>query len=97
MCIIVINSCSEIKTIIDAFGSHLNVDLQQRSVEFSQLFKEHKNIRPALLEKMPPMQISRVSNRNNESGEDNFNDLIENDLEESESISVLPVNDSVTF
>jgi hypothetical protein len=86
---------SEIKTIIDAFGSHLHVDLQQRSVEFSQLFKASKEIRLALLEKMPRMQVTRVSNRN-ESTEDNFNEIIENDLEENEcNNTVAPTNDSV--
>lgn len=61
---------SEIKCINDAFGSHLDIDLQQRSVEFSQLFKAHKNLRPALLEKMPPMQITRVSNQSSDYSEE---------------------------
>lgn len=74
----IIFHCSEIKCIIDAFGSHLNVDLQQRSVEFSQLFKTHSNLRPALLEKMPPMQVSRVQNDSNDLIEENENNLIEN-------------------
>lgn len=74
----------------------MNVDLQQRSVEFSQLFKVAKKMRIELLEKMPQMQISRVSNHNNESAEDNFNDLIENDLEENELNNIgAPTNDSV--
>lgn len=87
---------SEIKTIIDAFGSHLHVDLQQRSVEFSQLFKATKEIRSALLDKMPRMQVSRVNNRNSETNEDNFNDLIENELEENDLNNTgAPTNDSV--
>lgn len=49
----------------------MDIDLQQRSVEFSQLFKAHNNLRPALLEKMPPMQISRVSNQNSDYSEEN--------------------------
>lgn len=74
----------------------MHVDLQQRSVEFSQLFKASKEIRLALLEKMPRMQVTRVSNRNNESAEDNYNDLIENELEENECNNiVVPTNDSV--
>lgn len=55
---------SEIKAIIDSFGSHLNVDLQQRGVEFSQLFKGYNHLLQGLLEKMPPMQISRLSQQN---------------------------------
>jgi AP-1 complex subunit gamma-1 len=54
--------------IIDAFGSHLNVDLQQRGVEFSQLFKDYNHLRDGLLEKMPPMQVSRVSQHQQHNG-----------------------------
>lgn len=74
----------EIKCIIDAFGSHLDIDLQQRSVEFSQLFKAHNNLRPALLEKMPPMQITRVSNQSSDYSEENDGaELILNGSEEN--------------
>lgn len=52
---------SEIKQIIDSFGSHLHIDLQQRGVEFSQLFGNYNHLREPLLEKMPPMQINRVN------------------------------------
>lgn len=61
----------------------MDIDLQQRSVEFSQLFKAHNNLRPALLEKMPPMQISRVSNQNSDYSEENEGgELILNGSEE---------------
>lgn len=87
---------SEIKCIIDAFGSHLNVDLQQRSVEFSQLFKTHSNLRAALLEKMPPMQIVRVTNQNNELSEENENILLENGIEHLDNTNgKIPNSDSV--
>lgn len=62
----------------------MNVDLQQRSVEFSQLFKTHSNLRAALLEKMPPMQITRVSDQNNDLSEDN-DILLENGVEDNDS------------
>lgn len=69
---------------ITSFGSHLNVDLQQRGVEFTQLFGNYKHLRPPLLEKMPAMQISRISSQNGESGgsfDDNSPDVIENGIE----------------
>lgn len=68
---------------ITSFGSHLNVDLQQRGVEFSQLFGAYKHLRPALLEKMPAMQVSRICSQNGESSgsyDGNSSDLIENGL-----------------
>ena len=46
----------KIQEIIDAFGSHLEIDLQQRGVEFSQLFRKYNGMRTALLEQMPPME-----------------------------------------
>ena len=88
---------SEIKCIIDAFGSHLDIDLQQRSVEFSQLFKAHNGLRPALLEKMPPMQISRVSNQNTEFSEENEPELIMNGDDESDVNSKIAPSDSVSW
>ncbi|XP_077292607.1 adaptor protein complex 1, gamma subunit isoform X2 [Arctopsyche grandis] len=50
------------RQIIDTFGSHLNVELQQRGVEFSQLFKRHAPLRAALLERMPPLEMSSQIN-----------------------------------
>jgi len=47
---------SSIQQTIDAFGSHLDVDLQQRGVEFGQLFRSQTSMRPQLLEPMPPME-----------------------------------------
>lgn len=77
----------------------MNVDLQQRGIEFSQLFRAHSNLRPALLEKMPPMQISRVSNQNGDSPEENGGgvELIENGLDDFENVKGTPMSDSVSF
>jgi AP-1 complex subunit gamma-1 len=52
---------SNIKEIVETFGSHLNIDLQQRGVEFSQLFGPYNHLRESLLEKMPAMTISRIN------------------------------------
>lgn len=52
----------KIRQIIDTFGSHLNVELQQRGVEFSQLFRRHAPLRGALLERMPPLEIQDKAN-----------------------------------
>lgn len=61
----------------------MNVDLQQRGVEFSQLFGTYHRLRPGLLEKMPPMQVQRNSSQNggsfDETAESNSPaDLLEN-------------------
>ncbi|KAL9879042.1 AP-1 complex subunit gamma-1 isoform X2 [Glossina fuscipes] len=83
-----LQSCvEEVQALITSFGSHLNVDLQQRGLEFSQLFGTFKHLRPALLEKMPAMQVSRLSSQNGESSgsyDDNSPDLIENGLNDEQ-------------
>lgn len=67
---------------IISFSSHLNVDLQQRGIEFSQLFRDYNNLRPALLEKMPPMQVNKT-NGNGVSEVLSGLDLIETENEET--------------
>ncbi|XP_051156865.1 AP-1 complex subunit gamma-1 isoform X2 [Leptopilina boulardi] len=49
----------KIRQIIDTFGSNLHIELQQRGIEFSQLFRKYDHLRPALLERMPPMETAR--------------------------------------
>lgn len=71
------------------------MELQQRGVEFSQLFRSHNHLRPALLEKMPPMQISRVANQNGESPDENGGiERFDNGLENANSPKV-HISDSV--
>jgi AP-1 complex subunit gamma-1 len=55
---------SNIKEIIETFGSHLNVDLQQRGIEFSQLFGPYNHLRESLLERMPAMTINKMNGAN---------------------------------
>jgi hypothetical protein len=43
----------------------LHIELQQRGVEFSQLFRKYEHMRPALLERMPPMETARPNAVNN--------------------------------
>lgn len=56
---------AQIQRLIDSFGSHINVELQQRSIEFSQLFRKYSNLRPELLERMPAMESKHSSGASN--------------------------------
>ncbi|KAM3961866.1 adaptor protein complex 1, gamma subunit [Aphomia sociella] len=49
-------SQDKIRVIIDTFGSHIHIELQQRGVELSQLYRQHAHLRPALLERMPALE-----------------------------------------
>lgn len=69
------------------------MDLQQRGVEFSQLFGSYKHLRPPLLEKMPAMQVSRMSNgESSGSYDDNSPDLIENGLGDDQIVTESNMN-----
>ncbi|XP_077503680.1 adaptor protein complex 1, gamma subunit isoform X6 [Amblyomma americanum] len=50
------SSAPQIKKVVDAFGGNMNVELQQRSIEFSSLFSKFDHLRGSLLERMPPME-----------------------------------------
>lgn len=38
------------------FGTSLHVELQQRGVEYAQLFSKHVALRPAIMERIPPLE-----------------------------------------
>jgi len=48
-----------IQSLVEAFSTNVEVDLQQRGVEFSQLFKSQNSLRPQVLEPMPPLERDR--------------------------------------
>jgi len=49
----------EIQSTIDSFGSNLDIDLQQRGIELSTLFRSQSGLRSKLLEPMPPLEKSQ--------------------------------------
>ncbi|XP_047498938.1 AP-1 complex subunit gamma-1-like isoform X4 [Penaeus chinensis] len=49
-----------IQQVVSAFGSHLNIELQQRGIEYNQLFTRHSHMRGPLLERMPPFENNRL-------------------------------------
>jgi AP-1 complex subunit gamma-1 len=55
---------------VESFGSHLNIEMQQRGVEFSYLFANFDNLRPALLERMPPIPSQKSKSDDSPAGMD---------------------------
>nr|XP_014350263.1 PREDICTED: AP-1 complex subunit gamma-like 2 [Latimeria chalumnae] len=47
---------SRIKKVVSVYGSSIDVELQQRAVEYNALFKKYDHMRSALLERMPVME-----------------------------------------
>lgn len=86
------NATPKIQDIIDAFSVHMEIDLQQRGVEFSQLFRgQHSGMRSALLEPMPPME-REVNNAQVNGGNDN--DQSESLLGNGAGISIIGLNEN---
>uniref|UniRef100_A0A8C2BMX7 Adaptor related protein complex 1 subunit gamma 1 n=1 Tax=Cyprinus carpio TaxID=7962 RepID=A0A8C2BMX7_CYPCA len=50
------SSLNRIKKVVSIYGSSIDVELQQRAVEYNALFKKYDHMRPALLERMPIME-----------------------------------------
>ncbi|XP_038077513.1 AP-1 complex subunit gamma-1-like isoform X2 [Patiria miniata] len=50
------HSAERIKKMAAPYTQSLDTELQQRSVEFTALVTSHDNMRPGLLERMPPME-----------------------------------------
>ncbi|GIY03150.1 hypothetical protein CEXT_485491 [Caerostris extrusa] len=66
----------QIKRFLDIFGTNVNVELQQRAIEFSSLFRKFDNLRPSLLERMPAMENKSSREtvvQNGEVGDDELN------------------------
>ena len=58
------NATPKIQEIIDSFSCHMEIDLQQRGVEFSQLFNKHPSLKSGVLECMDPIAMERDSSEN---------------------------------
>ena len=73
-------STGRIKNIMDIYGRSVNVELQQRSVEYTQVFNKFDNLRSSLLEQMPLIESSRSKNILHEpmNGESLLNGISEN-------------------
>ncbi|XP_022248680.1 AP-1 complex subunit gamma-1-like isoform X3 [Limulus polyphemus] len=54
-------SISKVKNMVDVFGSNMNIELQQRAVEFSSVFSKHDYLRPSIFERMPAIERKNLN------------------------------------
>lgn len=47
---------AQVKIFTDGSTTDLNLELQQRSIEFSTIFSRHEDLLPAIFERMPPIE-----------------------------------------
>lgn len=65
------NQSAQVKLYTDRSTTHLNVELQQRSIEFSTIFSRHEELLPAIFERMPPIEkASKEDEEEEEEGDD---------------------------
>ncbi|XP_076373117.1 AP-1 complex subunit gamma-1-like isoform X2 [Tachypleus tridentatus] len=70
------NGAERIKTLIDEYGGNINIEIQQRAVEFSALVTKHNNLRPSLLERMPAMESKNPSGSALQNGQATEDELL---------------------
>ena len=63
------NATPKIQEIMDSFSCHMEIDLQQRGVEFSQLFTKYPNLRSGVLEIMDPIAMEKDTTADTANGE----------------------------
>jgi len=80
------DSAEKIQRIISCYKISTNVELQQRSVEYSTVFRHYNSIRPALLERMPVSARPTPVNNDNEDI-DNGGSLLEAEAPEEAAAS----------
>lgn len=81
------NQSAEVKRLTDGFTTNLNIELQQRSIEFSSIFSRHEDLMPAVFERMPPME--KPTNNNSEKQQQKSQDssaLLDDNLTDSQAV-----------
>jgi hypothetical protein len=75
---------------VASFTTHMHTDLQQRGIEYNQLFNRYDPMREGLLERMPAMESNRTQQSQwNETIENipSPNDLLVTDVTNTETTS----------
>ncbi|RVE61647.1 hypothetical protein OJAV_G00172610 [Oryzias javanicus] len=60
------DNVDRIRSIVSIYGSCIDVELQQRAVEYNALFKKYDHMRAAVLERMPLIERNSSGNTNGE-------------------------------
>ncbi|MED6256771.1 AP-1 complex subunit gamma-1, partial [Ataeniobius toweri] len=64
------DNVDRIRSIVSIYGSCIDVELQQRAVEYNALFKKYDHMRAAVLERMPVIQKNSLGQTNGEVSEE---------------------------
>ncbi|XP_010788765.1 AP-1 complex subunit gamma-1-like, partial [Notothenia coriiceps] len=61
------DNVDRIRSVVSIYGSCIDVELQQRAVEYNALFKKYDHMRAAVLERMPVIEKNSPGHTNGES------------------------------
>ncbi|KAF3858615.1 hypothetical protein F7725_011816 [Dissostichus mawsoni] len=61
------DNVDRIRSVVSIYGSCIDVELQQRAVEYNALFKKYDHMRAAVLERMPVIEKNSPAHTNGES------------------------------
>ncbi|XP_047224329.1 AP-1 complex subunit gamma-like 2 [Girardinichthys multiradiatus] len=64
------DNVDRIRSLVSIYGSCIDVELQQRAVEYNALFKKYDHMRAAVLERMPVIQKNSLGQINGEVSEE---------------------------
>ncbi|XP_029309248.1 AP-1 complex subunit gamma-like 2 [Cottoperca gobio] len=82
-----------IRSIVSIYGSCIDVELQQRAVEYNALFKKYDHMRAAVLERMPVIEKNSPGHTNGESMGDAIKDIQPAKMKQGEPLLALqPAN-----
>ncbi|XP_017572547.1 AP-1 complex subunit gamma-like 2 [Pygocentrus nattereri] len=71
------NNIDRIRSVVSIYGSCIDVELQQRAVEYNALFKKYDHMRAAVLERMPIMDKNSPGHANGDPSGEITKDLIQ--------------------
>ena len=84
--------CRLIRKILCIYGTSTNIELQQRSVEYTALFKGQDSVRGGLLERMPVLErvANGLQNGHGDGGEDVEEDMLGGVVDTESTVKKLP-------
>ncbi|XP_041848871.1 AP-1 complex subunit gamma-like 2 [Melanotaenia boesemani] len=69
------DNVDRIRSIVSIYGSCIDVELQQRAVEYNALFKKYDHMRAAVLERMPVIEKNSPGHTNGEATGENIKEV----------------------
>uniref|UniRef100_A0A1A7X1E6 AP-1 complex subunit gamma n=1 Tax=Iconisemion striatum TaxID=60296 RepID=A0A1A7X1E6_9TELE len=80
------DNVDRIRSIVSIYGSCIDVELQQRAVEYNALFKKYDHMRAAVLERMPVIQRNSSGHNNEDASEDTIKEIQSTKVKQEELV-----------